>query len=103
MRNEETARRHRMNVGAIITAQTLSLRLPGRHGSGRKIGEAEEWFFEQMTPGDTFVFGGEIWRFMGIEGTNAIVTRAADKEPKVPAGACPNSPCPPSWPAGCGG
>jgi ATP-dependent helicase Lhr and Lhr-like helicase len=85
VRNEETARRHRMNVGAIITAQTLSLRLPGRHGSGKKIGEAEEWFFEQMTPGDTFVFGGEIWCFQGIEGINAIVTRAADKEPKVPS------------------
>src|SRR5690554_5709856 len=60
VRNEETARRHRMNVGAIVTAQTLSLRLPGRRGSGKKIGEAEEWFFEQMTPGDTFEFGGEV-------------------------------------------
>jgi len=83
--NEETARRHRMNVGAIVTAQTLNIRLPGRHGSGRKIGQAEEWYFEQLTPGDSFLFAGEIWRFEGVRGTDAIVTRSTEKEPRVPS------------------
>ncbi|MEN5146942.1 ligase-associated DNA damage response DEXH box helicase [Brevundimonas diminuta] len=84
-RNEETARRHRMNVGSIVTAQTLNIRLPGRHGSGRKIGQAEEWYFEQLTPGDSFLFAGEIWRFEGVRGTDAIVTRSTSTEPKVPS------------------
>ncbi|MET4684313.1 ligase-associated DNA damage response DEXH box helicase [Brevundimonas faecalis] len=85
VRNEETARRHRMNVGAIVAGQTLNIRLPGRRGSGRKIGEAEEWYFEQLSPGDSFLFGGEIWRFEGVQGMDAIVTRSTDASPKVPS------------------
>jgi len=83
--NEETARRHRMNVGVIVTAQTLNIRLAGRRGAGRKIGQAEEWYFEQLTPGDSFLFAGEIWRFEGVRATDAIVTRSNDKQPKVPS------------------
>jgi len=84
-RNEEMARRHRMNVGVIVTAQTLNIRLPGRRGSGRMIGQAEEWYFEQLSPGDSFLFAGQIWRFEGVEGTDAIVTRSNATEPKVPS------------------
>ncbi|MDB5451460.1 MAG: ligase-associated box helicase [Caulobacteraceae bacterium] len=83
VRNPQTAQRHRMNVGAIVGAATLNVRLPGRHGSGRKIGEAEEWYFEQLVVGDTFIFAGEVWRFEGVTGVDAMVTRSADKEPRV--------------------
>ena len=85
VRTEEMARRHRMNVGVIVTAQTLNIRLPGRRGSGRKIGQAEETYFEQLTPGDSFLFAGQVWRFEGVEGADAIVTRSAETEPKVPS------------------
>ena len=83
--NEETARRHRMNVGVIVTAQTLNIRLAGRRGVGRKIGQAEEWYFEQLIPGDSFLFAGEIWRFEGVRATDAIVTRSDEKQPRVPS------------------
>jgi ATP-dependent Lhr-like helicase len=83
VRTPEIAHRHRMNVGAIISAATLNVRLGGRRGSGRKIGEAEEWYFEQLTEGDSFLFAGEIWRFEGVTGQDAIVSRSPSKEPKV--------------------
>jgi ATP-dependent Lhr-like helicase len=85
VRNAQTAQRHRMNVGAIVGAATLNIRLPGRRGSGRKIGEAEEWYFEQLSPGDTFIFAGAVWRFEGVTGVDAIVTASADTDPKVPS------------------
>lgn len=85
VRNAQTAQRHRLNVGAIITAATLNIRMAGRRGSGRKIGEAEEWYFEQLSPGDTFIFAGEIWRFEGVSGVDALASRSADKDPKVPS------------------
>jgi ATP-dependent Lhr-like helicase len=85
VRNAATAQRHRMNVGAIVGAATLNIRLPGRRGSGRKIGEAEEWYFEQLSPGDTFIFAGAVWRFEGVTGVDAIVTASADTDPKVPS------------------
>ena len=85
VRNEETARRHRMNVGTIVAAQSLNIRLAGRRGPGRRIGQAEEWYFEQLSPGDSFLFAGEVWRFEGVRGVDAIVTRSTSRQPKVPS------------------
>ena len=92
-RNQLVAQRHRMNVGAIVTAGTLNLKVAQRRGGGgskrwvggRKIGEAEEWYFEPLTPGDTFVFAGQVWAFQGITGMDALVTHAQDKDPKIPS------------------
>ncbi|WP_343794678.1 ligase-associated DNA damage response DEXH box helicase [Brevundimonas kwangchunensis] len=91
VRNAQTAQRHRMNVGAIVSAANLNVRVGSRRAGGkamvggRKIGEAEEWYFEQMSPGDTFVFAGQVWAFQGISGTDALVTTAVDKDPRIPS------------------
>ncbi|MBU1538532.1 MAG: ligase-associated DNA damage response DEXH box helicase [Alphaproteobacteria bacterium] len=92
VRNAQTAQRHRMNVGTIVAAATLNVRIASRRGGaskqligGRKVGEAEETYFEQMAPGDTFVFAGQVWAFQGINGMDALVTHAQDKDPKIPS------------------
>ncbi|PZU73748.1 MAG: ligase-associated DNA damage response DEXH box helicase [Brevundimonas sp.] len=92
VRNPQIAQRHRMNVGAIVSAGTLNVRVASRRGGasrqligGRKVGEAEEWYFEQLTPGDTFLFAGQVWAFQGIAGTDALVTHANDSDPKIPS------------------
>ncbi len=89
VRNAQTAQRHRMNVGTIVAAATLNVKVASRRGKqltgGRKIGEAEEHYFEQMTPGDTFVFAGQVWSFQGITGMDALVSAAVDREPKIPS------------------
>ena len=85
VRNPQTALRHRLNTGAIVGAAVLNLRLANRHGGGRKIGEVEEWYVEGLTPGDTFLFAGEVWRFEGIVNIDVLVTRSASKEPKIPS------------------
>jgi ATP-dependent helicase Lhr and Lhr-like helicase len=91
-RNAQTAQRHRMNVGTIVAAATLNVRIASRRGGaakqligGRKVGEAEENYFEQMAPGDTFVFAGQVWAFQGINGMDALVTHAQDRDPKIPS------------------
>ena len=91
VRNAMLAQSHRMNVGAIVSAANLNVKVASRRAGGkhliggRKIGEAEEWYFEQMSPGDTFVFAGQVWAFQGISGTDALVTAAVDKDPKIPS------------------
>jgi ATP-dependent Lhr-like helicase len=85
-RDGQTALRHRMNVGAIVGAAVLNLRLlAGRRRAGRKIGEAEEGYLEQLEIGDSFVFGGQVWRFHGIQGVDALVSPAPGAEPKMPS------------------
>ncbi|HEY2659259.1 MAG TPA: ligase-associated DNA damage response DEXH box helicase [Caulobacteraceae bacterium] len=86
VRNAQTALRHRLNCGAIVAAAVLNLRLGGRRGvPGRKIGEVEEWYVEGLTAGDTFIFGGQIWRFETIVGVDVLVTRSNAENPKIPS------------------
>jgi ATP-dependent Lhr-like helicase len=85
VRNPQTALRHRLNTGAIVAAATLNIRLAGKRWAGRKVGEAEEWYFEQLTPGDTFLFGGRVWRFEAISGMDVLVTRSSATDPKIPS------------------
>lgn len=92
-RNARVAQRHRMNVGTIIEAEMLPVVLSSPTGGGRKtmrrwgrsLGEVEEWFIEQLAPGDTFIFAGQILKFQGISENTALVTRSSASEPKVPS------------------
>ena len=75
------ARQYRLNVGTIVEAPMIAVRLK----RGRELGKIEEWFVEQLAPGDTFAFAGEVLCFEGLSQTAAIVTRAAGQEAKVPS------------------
>ena len=86
VRNPMTALRHRMNVGAITGPAVLNIRLlAGRRRAGRKIGEAEEGYIEQLEVDDTFIFAGQVWRFHGVEGNDVLVSPAPNTEPKMPS------------------
>jgi ATP-dependent Lhr-like helicase len=93
-RNDDVRRQHRMNVGTIIEEPMVSVRqvsfLKASDNkrlmrAGRKLGEMEEYFFEMLTPGDTFLFAGEILRFEGMSDTDALVTKTYDSNPKIPS------------------
>src|SRR5207244_2604948 len=66
------AQRYRMNVGTIVEADMLKVRLMRSRASkaiprgGRLLGEVEEYFIEMLTPGDTFVFAGEILKYEAL-------------------------------------
>ncbi len=77
-----------MNVGTIVEAATLNVRLASGKGPkrpGRKLGTAEEWFFEGMAPRDVFYFAGEVLRLDHIEGNDAVVSRAVGENPRIPS------------------
>ena len=85
------AQRYRMNVGTIVEADMLKVRLVRSRASkmiprgGRILGEVEEYFIEMLTPGDTFVFAGEILRYEAMMQDEVYVSRANSEDPKVPA------------------
>jgi ATP-dependent Lhr-like helicase len=49
------------------------------------LGEVEEYFIEMLTPGDTFVFAGEILKYEALVEDEVYVSRAASEDPKVPS------------------
>jgi ATP-dependent helicase Lhr and Lhr-like helicase len=75
-------RQYRMNVGTIVEAPVMRVRL----GRGKSLGEVEEYFVSMLTPGDTFLFAGRLLAFEGIRQNEVIVTLAkSGRDPKVPA------------------
>ncbi|MEH6486973.1 ligase-associated DNA damage response DEXH box helicase [Hyphomonas oceanitis] len=96
-RTRQDAQQHRMNVGAIVEAVQLSVRLASYVGKGQagdskrtmraghKLGEVEEYFISTLVPGDTFLFGGEVLRLIGVEGLDALVVRAVGEKPAIPS------------------
>jgi ATP-dependent Lhr-like helicase len=90
MSNPMTAQRYRMNIGTIVEADMLKVRLVRSRASkmiprgGRILGEVEEYFIEMLTPGDTFVFAGEILRYEALVEDEVYVSRATAEDPKVP-------------------
>ena len=84
---------YRMNAGTIVAAPLIKVRLVGRRAAatrramigGRVMGEVDEYFIEQLRPGDAFVLGGEVLRFEGMAESEAFVTRASARDPVIPS------------------
>ncbi|CAN5163534.1 ligase-associated DNA damage response DEXH box helicase [soil metagenome] len=84
------AQQYRLNVGTIIEAPLLNVRVARNRGAGfagragRVLGKIEEGFIEALSQGDTFLFAGLVLRFEGIHENEVIATRTADDTPKIP-------------------
>jgi ATP-dependent Lhr-like helicase len=86
------AQRYRLNVGTIVEADMLKVRLvrSRKHTGviprgGRLLGEVEEYFIEMLSVGDTFVFSGEILKYEALVEDEVYVSRTTATDPKVPA------------------
>ncbi|MES2402057.1 MAG: ligase-associated DNA damage response DEXH box helicase [Pseudomonadota bacterium] len=74
------ARRHRMNIGTIVSDASMSVQYLG----GGRIGRVEESFAARLKPGDCFLFGGRLLELVRIHDMTAWVRRASGKRPAVP-------------------
>jgi ATP-dependent Lhr-like helicase len=95
--NPRMAQQYRLNVGTIVEADMVKVRLVRGRGhrrgrtsgligaGGRALGEIEEWFVDQLVSGDTFVFGGEVLRFEGMAQGEAYASRSSDPSPRIPS------------------
>ncbi|RZW05276.1 MAG: DNA ligase-associated DEXH box helicase, partial [Rhodobacteraceae bacterium] len=80
LRDPRSAKHVRMNIGTILDTETLKVRYRGR---GAALGEIEEGFAASLTPGDTFLIGGQVVRYEGLREMTVEVSRRADRPPKI--------------------
>jgi ATP-dependent Lhr-like helicase len=84
------AKRHRMGIGTIVSDAAVNVCFR----SGKRLGNVEESFIARLTPGDTFVFGGQLLEFMRVENMTAYVKPGKSGAPVIPrweGGRCPLS------------
>jgi ATP-dependent helicase Lhr and Lhr-like helicase len=83
------AQQYRLNAGTIVEEPMIEIRLQSKGrpvgAGGRVLGQLEEYFVEQLSPGDTFVFAGEVLAFHAIHDEAAYVSRTRDPEAAVPS------------------
>ena len=77
--------RHRQNIGTIIEAGRLKVKRIRRAHTGKIIGEVEEYFAQQLVPGDSFLFAGECLVFEGIKDMCVEARPGKKREPKIPS------------------
>ena len=74
------ARRHRMQVGTIVSDAAMAVRFL----NGPRLGTVEEGFIARLKKGDCFVFAGRTLEFIRVQEMTAFVRRAEGKRPSVP-------------------
>ncbi|QYK40792.1 MAG: ligase-associated DNA damage response DEXH box helicase [Paracoccaceae bacterium] len=82
LRDPRAAAAIRQNLGTIMDIETLKVRMRGSAG-GMPLGEVEESFASTLTPGDTFLIGGQVVRYEGLREMTVEVTRSPGRDPKV--------------------
>jgi ATP-dependent Lhr-like helicase len=84
------ARRHRMSIGTIVSDAAVDIRFR----SGRRLGNVEESFIARLSPGDAFIFAGQLLEFIRVENMTAYVRPGKAGSAVIPrwdGGRCPLS------------
>ncbi len=74
------AQAHRLNAGIIVDADMMTVRFK----NGRKLGQLDDYFAAQLTPGDTFYFSGIGLEVERTDGADLIV-RATSRPARIPS------------------
>ena len=76
-----TATQHRMNMGTIVGATSMTV----RYQRGGRIGTVEEYFASQLKPGDTFWFGGRSLEVVKIDAVELVVKKSGKRPSRIPS------------------
>ncbi len=82
LRDPRGTQRVRMNIGTIVDADKMAVRLQKTRG-GKPLGEVEEYFASTLRKGDTFLIGGQVVRYEGMREMNVEVSKTPYQKPKI--------------------
>jgi ATP-dependent helicase Lhr and Lhr-like helicase len=79
------ARRHRLQVGTIVSDAAMQLKWWAKGGGGGTLGSIEEGFIARLKKGDCFIFGGRLLEYVRTQDMAAYVKRATRASGSVPS------------------
>ncbi|MTH58512.1 ligase-associated DNA damage response DEXH box helicase [Paracoccus litorisediminis] len=81
LRDPRSTQLLRMNIGTIVEAEMVRVRMRGRGGA--PLGEVEEAFAASLSPGDTFLIGGRVVRMDAMREMVIEVSPDPGRQPKI--------------------
>ncbi len=75
------ATQHRMNMGTIVGATSMSV----KYQNGGRIGTVEEYFASQLKSGDTFWFGGRSLEVVKMTAMDLLVKKSSKRPSRIPS------------------
>ena len=75
------ALRHKLGIGTIVGSESYAVKLIG----GGRIGTVEEWFINQLKPGDVFWFAGRSLELVRVKDLVAQVRKCREQKGKIPS------------------
>ena len=79
VKDTQMIRRHKMNIGTIISDSQVNIKLL----KGKHLGTVEESFLTQLKPGDNFLFGGKRLKLVQYRDLTAHVRLTTDVDTKA--------------------
>jgi len=80
MASSKFIKKYRMNIGTIIDSDLINIYL-----KNKKLGKIEEYFVQNLSIGDTFLFAGEVLEYVGVNLKGILVKKTKSKNPKIPS------------------
>jgi ATP-dependent Lhr-like helicase len=90
VKDASIAKRHRMSIGTIVSDAAVAIRFR----RGKRLGNVEESFIARLSPGDHFIFAGQLLEFVRLENMVAYVKPGKAGSAIIPrwdGGKCPLS------------
>lgn len=81
IQNRRLAMRHRLSIGTIVSDHMMRV----KYVRGGTIGTVEEWFVNNLKPGDVFWFGGRSLEFVSVSQTDVLVKKSKKITGKIPS------------------
>lgn len=82
--SSQVIRRHRQNIGTIIEAAHLRVKVINKK-KNKIVGNIEESFVQELVPGDSFLFAGEILEYIRIHDMFVETRKINSAAPKLPS------------------
>lgn len=79
--DKRIALRHKLGIGTIVGDSSYAVKLL----SGGRIGTVEEWFINQLKPGDVFWFAGRSLELVRVKDLVAQVRKSREQKGKIPS------------------
>ena len=90
VKDASIAKRHRMSIGTIVSDAAVNICFR----RGKRLGNVEESFIARLSPGDHFIFAGQLLEFLRLENMVAYVKPGKAGSAIIPrwdGGKCPLS------------